>query len=121
MFRLGCGFYFLITGLFAILLLIVLGRVGKCKSLYLDMTNVDLAYITIDKGEGGFDGIGRYTKLTPPDVCSATRDETNNTVLSFGIHDAICNLFFFAVTPVSVAVFIAPFRTSAYYTHLSCP
>src|SRR5437879_4429524 len=81
------------------LLIIVRGR--KREGFYLNMPDIYLASLAIDDSQRGFNRVHRYTNLTCPHIGRAPRDNTNNTMLAFDVHNAVDNIVEGTITAVA--------------------
>src|SRR5258707_11602568 len=81
------------------LLTIVSGR--KREGFYLNMPNIYLASLAIDDSQRRFNRVHRYTNLTCPHISRTPRDNTDNTMLAFDVHNAVDNIVEGTITTVA--------------------
>src|SRR5947209_5307206 len=82
-------------------LLLMMGRIRKGKCLYFDMSNIDLACITIDKGECCLDRVGWYSNLVRPLIGGTSRKKADNTRMPFRLHYSVHDLIEGAIATMS--------------------
>ena len=65
------------------------------------MPDIYLAGLAIDNSQCSFNRVRRYTNLTCPHIGRTPRDNTDNTMLAFDVHNAVDNIVEGTITTVA--------------------
>src|SRR5579859_1157507 len=94
-------------------LLMSLGCLGEGQHFYFDMTNINAAFVTVNKCKGRFDRVNRYTKLKGPLISSTAGYEAHDAVLPLNIHYTVDDLVERTIAAVGYDQIICLFGGSA--------
>src|SRR5438093_12252636 len=105
MFGFGSGFDLFCRSLFILdiagWLLLRSRSVWKGKRFYFNMSNVNFASFAVDQREGCFHRVYRNTNLAGPNIGGTPRNNADNAVLPFGVHDTIDHVVKGTITTIT--------------------